>query len=336
MKVLFICKKNECYGFTAYTRRSSGLFNSTRFIVKGLMNHGTRAAIIEVVDNNSIDKEVTWLKPDVVVIEALWVVPEKFDILKKLHPNVKWLVHLHSGMPFLALEGIAMSWLLEYAKRGIGMIANSPESYEALRCLLPTSSLVYLPNVYISAPRVARKNDSSDTINIGCFGAVRPLKNHLIQAIAAIQFAKENNIHKLRFFINSSRIETGGDPVMRNLVDLFNNTPGVALIRTPWCEPEEFLDILQNHIDIGMQVSLTETFNVVSADYVTAGIPIVVSKEVSWVSCWNKALDNSVSSIVRTMNYVRYNPMLISWNQRLLLNHSKRAQRDWVDFIDNL
>ena len=82
MRIQFICKKNECYGFETYTRRSSGLYNSTSFIVRGLKARGIDAEIIEVIDNNCIDKEVTRYKPDVVVIEALWVVPEKFDILR--------------------------------------------------------------------------------------------------------------------------------------------------------------------------------------------------------------------------------------------------------------
>ena len=35
-----------------------------------------------VVDNNGIDKEITEYKPTHVFIEGLWVVPEKFDVLK--------------------------------------------------------------------------------------------------------------------------------------------------------------------------------------------------------------------------------------------------------------
>lgn len=330
MKILFICKINTCYSFVSYTRRSSGLYNSTRFIVEGLVKKGVDAKIIEVRDNNDIDREVTAFKPDVVIIEALWVVPEKFPVLQKLHPKVKWFVHLHSHMPFIALEGIAMEWIIKYASQGIGMIANSRPSYEALRCILSENEIIYLENVYITKPRRANFKNAKKCIDVGCFGAIRPLKNHLLQALAAIRFAKEIG-KDLRFHINGSRVETGGQPVLKNLVALFDATPNAELVQSKWNEPEEFLDLLQT-MDIGMQVSLTETFNVVSADYVTAGIPIVVSKEVAWASAASKAKDDSVESIVMKMHDVYKNQTEVEQNQLLLIEHSRRAQKAWYQF----
>ena len=243
---------------------------------------------------------------------------------------MKWFVHLHSHMPFLALEGIAVQWIKEYAKAGLGLIANSKESYKALLSFVPKEFLVFLPNVYISEPRETCALYKEGWIDIGCFGAVRPMKNHLLQAMAAIRFAKEKE-KKLRFHINSSRIETGGDPVLKNLEYLFADDPNLKLVRSKWNEPEEFLDYLQT-IDMGMQVSLTETFNVVTADYVTAGIPVVVSKEVKWVSklCWAK--DDDIDDIVKKMHRAWNCRLLISWNQLLLLNNSEKAQSLWYKF----
>lgn len=334
IKVLFILKKNFNYDFVSYCRRSSGLFNSTRFIVESLNARGINAAIIEVSDNNDIDREVSKYKPDFVVIEALWVVPSKFTILKRLHPKVKWSVHLHSHMPFLALEGIAMEWIAEYARLGIDLIANSVESYQALRVILDCDKIVYLPNVYMSYPLTKHFHHKKQVLDIGCFGAIRPLKNQLLQALAAIQFAKEKK--KFLFFhINGSRVETGGQPVLKNLIQLFKDQHKHArLVLSKWNEPDEFLHYLHKLIDIGMQVSLTETFNVVSADYVTAGVPIVVSKEVKWASCWNKAKDDSLPDIVERMHAVYKSQCLVKRNQKLLLRHSARAQAAWFQYFD--
>lgn len=331
MRILFITKINTNYDFVSYCKKSSGLFNSTRFIVESLRARGVHAHIVEVIDNNCIDREVTKYRPDIVIIEALWVVPEKFPILKRLHPTVKWFCHLHSHMPFLALEGNSMGWIHRYAKQDIGLIANSPESYQALRAVLTEKELIFLPNVYISCPMRFNPKDS-DEINVACFGAIRPLKNHLLQALAAIQFAKEIG-KKLKFHINSSRVETGGAPVLTNLVQLFEDTRNTFLVKTKWNEPDEFLELLHNKIDIGMQVSLTETFNVVSADYVTAGVPIVVSKEVKWASDWCKAQDDSLPDIVRIMHRVHESKLLVRWNQYLLREYSERAQCKWYDFV---
>jgi hypothetical protein len=333
VRILFVCKKSNSYGFKTYTRRSSGLWNSTRFIVEGLKKRGVHAEIVEVVDNNCIDREVKAFKPDAVVIEALWVVPEKFPILKKLYPKVKWFIHMHSGMPFLANEGIAMDWVPKYAAQGIGIIANSRDAYDGFRCILNKDQVTFLPNVYIShiAPTVHR-DWSSKHIDVGCFGAIRPMKNHLIQALASIRFANETG-RKLRFHINASRIESGGVPVMKNLLNLFAAHPEHELVQLPWMEPEEFINYLHCEIDIGLQVSMTETFNVVTADYVTAGCPIVISDEITWASRFNKVSDGSVEQIVEKMHWVLHKSWLIRWNQKLLQWHSCNAQEDWFEFV---
>lgn len=332
------------YGFAHYCRRSSGLFNSTRFIVEGLVDRDVDARIIEVDDHNQIDREVTAAYeydedgqrlPMLVVIEALWVTPAKFQVLLRLHPKIRWSIHLHSNMPFLAMEGISMEWIIECSRLGVGIIANSEESYKALRCVLEDDSIIFLPNVYISDPLPPVVPDHDwPYIDIGCFGAVRPLKNQLVQALASIRFAREIG-KRLRFHINATRVEMGGLPVKKNLVALFERTDDAVLVENDWHDSTEgrFIDILHNSIDISLQNSLSETFNVVSADAVTAGLPIVVSSEVKWASGWNKADMHDVDDMVKVMHRVFHNRLLIKWNQWLLLKNSQVAQSAWYGWV---
>ena len=116
MKILFLLKKKAAYSCGYDRTAASGLFNSAKFVADMLNAAGVKAKVEEVVDNNSIDKAVHDYRPNVAVIEALWVVPEKFDILKKFHPSVRWIVRLHSDIPFLAGEGIACDWIFGYLK----------------------------------------------------------------------------------------------------------------------------------------------------------------------------------------------------------------------------
>lgn len=331
-KVLFICHKNTIYGISRYARRSSGLFNSTNFIVKGLRSKSIDAHIVEVTDNNSIDRVVTEHRPDIVVIEALWVVPEKFDILKRLHPKVRWFCHMHSNIPFLASEGIAMDWLIRYAEKGVGIIANSPESFAAFQVIIQHDRLDYLANVYLRKPFDLKRQRDHRTINIGCFGAIRPLKNHLVQALAALKFARELGKY-LKFHVNASRLEMGGQPVLKNMVQLFEHQGDAELVEHGWHEPEDFLDVLASQIDLGMQVSLSETFNIVTADCVTAGIPVVVSKEVPWISSFNKAQDDDIDDIVKVLHRVWRNPLLLHWDRHLLHNFSLESLDAWRSWV---
>ena len=114
-KVLFILKKRQT-SHTGYASVSSGLLNSAKFVSDMLNKNGIESHLVEVNDNNCIDREVTKFKPTHVIIEALWVVPQKFEVLTKLHPNVQWIIRLHSDISFLANEGIAIEWIYEYLK----------------------------------------------------------------------------------------------------------------------------------------------------------------------------------------------------------------------------
>lgn len=328
-----MCKKNEIYGHQIYSRRSSGLYNSTRFIVESLLNAGVSAHIVEVNDNNDIDREIVKFRPELVVIEALWVVPDKFPILQSLHPKVKFFIHLHSDMPFLAIEGIAMDWIIRCAAVDVGIIANSKESFEALKPIVP-DDLIFLPNVFLSDMQKPHFRLNKSHVDVGCFGAIRPLKNHLLQALASIQFADEIGL-PLRFHINVGRVETGGEPVLKNLRQLFQDIPNAKLCEDRWFDPVDFNRHLYHNIDIGLQVSLTETFNVVGANYVSMGLPIVVSKEVKWASRFSQAIDNSLPDIVAKMHRAWRNGLLVKINQYLLKKTAKRASEMWFDFVED-
>lgn len=331
--VLFICKKNEIYGGLSYCRRSSGLWNSARYTVEALNHAGVLADLVEVTDNNDIDAVVTKFKPDKVVIEALWVVPEKFDVLMNLHPKVQWFIHMHSNIPFLALEGIAMSWLAGSAYRGVKVIANSKEAFEALKPLIE-SKLIWLPNCYETRHRPSVEKSPGRVLDVACFGAIRPLKNQLIQALAALKYARSEK-KRLRFHINATRCETGGDPILKNLIQLFSiNCRDADLVCHPWYEPEDLKKVLRD-MDIGMQVSLSETFNVVTADYVSAGLPVAVSDEVSWVSKYSTCNPSDINSIVDCMDTAWRWRILIHWNQYLLNRFADHAADEWVHWALN-
>ena len=70
---------------------------------------------------------------------------------------------------------------------------------------------------------------------------------------------------------------------MINSVSLFKNNPKHELVEYDWLTHDDFIDVVQS-MDLGMQVSFTETFNIVTADFVNNNIPVVVSKEIPWVN----------------------------------------------------
>jgi hypothetical protein len=348
-KTLFILKKrsnNYQSDLPSMTGTlSSGLINSVKFVDNMLNDHGIESHFVEVDDNNDIDREVTKYKPDVVIIEAIWVVPNKFEVLRKRHPNVQWIIRIHSEIPFISGEGNALEWLFGYVAYDNVLIAANTERMEHdLKHMLAAShgdalienKVIYLPNYYkekIIHQDADRKIAYKDFLNVGCFGAIRPLKNQLIQAMAAIEYARENS-RRLRFHINGSRIEQGGN-VLKNIRNLFANLDNkfYELVEHPWLNHEDFLQLV-SHMDVGLQVSFSETFNIVTADFVSRDVPVVVSSEITWLSSISHANTTSIPSIAKAIKYSLDNRKAVTVSNKAKLrefNHD--SERSWIKYL---
>lgn len=355
-KILFILKQREDSSNTSYSGSlSTGLWNSSR-LVNDMLNTKDIISSMEIaVDNNDIDRLVTKHRPTDVIIEALWVVPSKFAELTRLHPTINWYIRMHSETPFISNEGIAHEWLGQYLKYpNVKISVNSPkflkEMYFILGKTYPeildiTERVIYLPNYYPVNEKSLKKNrittyykDSLEYIDIGCFGATRPLKNQLIQAHAALRFATSIN-KKLRFHINSNRVESKGDSILKNMVSLFKNMEqyGHELVLHPWLPHTEFLKVIKT-LDIGMQISFSETFNIVMADFVVSGIPVLASTEVPWLQKDSTTITTDEPIIFEKLLYVwRHRDILTKLNKQNLAYYSMISSNIWVDyFIKNV
>ena len=339
---------------------ASGLSVSADQMCLALKDLSIQTKIVQVVDNNCIDREVTNYRPTHVIIEAFWVVPDKFDILRKLHPNVKWLVRNHSKSDFLSHEGGMVGWAIDYVRKGIYLACNSPEATDDFRRLAVSMDadpkyVVFLPNYYqVDEPKVSRwiikawkglravgwLGSNPETmrpgeLSVGCFGAVRPLKNHLHQALACIEAADRLDL-KLRFWINGTRIEGKADSIMTSLRQVFKRYPNHELVELGWYEHKAFTAVVAS-MDLVMQVSNTETFNIVAADAVANHVPVVVSNEIPWLDCEYTANPNSVIDIINKImrTWQGSGNGLVQADQRLqLCDYVKRSRKLWAEFLE--
>ena len=346
-KILFILKRKNNYDEIkdSHVGMSTGLYNSASFMNDMLNDVGIESNISVVIDNNCIDREVTKYKPTHVIIEALWVTPSKFHVLCKLHPKVKWIIRLHSEIPFLANEGMALDWLGDYIfYENVYIGTNAPRATKELRDFIKykvgwdnreiKNKVIYLPNFYPQEYKSKEYNKNKDTIDIGCFGAIRPMKNHLMQAIAAVKFADSIG-KKLRFHINSGRVEQKGDAVYNNLKSFFAHLSdsGHQLINHSWAPREEFLKIC-GKMDIGMQVSFSETFNIVAADLVSQGVPVISSNELPWINPIFTCKPTETEQIYRTLLLTHFFPKInLNTNQYLLRRYTNKTRKIWVKYF---
>ncbi len=345
-KSLFILKRREDYSqhpsYSGSYQIATGMYNSSKFVVDELTAAGREAKVVIVHDGNDIDREVNNYQPTHVFIEGLWVVPSKFVELMKLrhHAGVKWHVRIHSEIPFLASEGISFLWIPEYIKAGVIVCPNAPRANEQLKWLASAvgsnDGVMYLPNCYaadFSAYPLTGLDASStkDILDIGCFGAYRPMKNHLQQVFVALRYA-ETKGKQLRFHVNS-RIDTGGDGPSRNVKQLLDAV-GAELVVHGWEDRETFLATLAE-IDLLMQISISETFNIVSADATLVGRPIIVSKEVAWAyPIYGDP--QSVGDCLRKLELIMGNKSFFVQGNRAGLNiYSMASRRRWLTYLES-
>src|SRR5690554_4879047 len=268
------------------TRQASGLSPCMGMIASSVPNSAK-----VVVDNaRHIELSVQRFRPKNLILATIFATRRELEHLRKSFPNVNIYVMVHSNSPFLAVQHEAMQRINEAKESGAILAVND----ERLARAIPDA--VWLPNIYSGNFAHPRAIQSKEEIRVICSGSLRPMKNHLTQALAAIKYADESG-KRLRFFVN--RRSEGGAPVLSNLKNLFLGIPH-SLEFLEWKEHGQFVESLR-HFDIGMQVSMSESFNIVAADYACAGLPMVVSHEVRWASDSIKADCHDVDDIASKM-----------------------------------
>jgi hypothetical protein len=333
--VLFLCRSRiNSYG------KSLGLVNSSNFINNYLTSIGVESRVSIVIDANDIDREVFNYKPSHVIIEALWVTPHKMDELLSLarYRDIQWVIRIHSKIPFLSNEGIAFPWLVGYGKLmkkfdNLTVSANSPDTGRDLQKGLGLRT-VYLPNIYFPEnynlpPAVL----SDEFIDIGCLGAIRPLKISLIQAMAALEYGMETG-SRIRFHVNTDRLEQGGDNAYKNLVGLFSGSKYHQLIDHPWQSHRDFIHLVKT-MHLGLQVSFSETFNIVAADFIHNDVPLVGSKDIEWLHESFQADTNSSADIKDKIKMAldTKDSGLYKLNAVALNKYNSEAKRVWLDYL---
>lgn len=346
-KVLILIKKGHEYtNLLPSSTMKAGLLNSANFIKDALVDELGIPTTLEIcVDGNDIDRKIHKHKPTHCFLEAIWVTPKKLHELATLHKHIKFIVRIHSKIPFLGNEGSAIGWIKEYVKIGQNVSVafnNKHTSVDFKRIGVPNS---YLPNLYTLRSKVdlgsfgylvAKVKDflmckTRKTINVGCFGAIRPLKNQLLQAVAAVEYAERHGL-ELIFHINGTRVEQKGEAVLKNIRALFENTKH-TLVEHPWMSHEDFIKVVKK-MDLGLQLSFTESFNIVTADFVASGIPVIVGSDIEWTNPISKCNPNNTDRLLQKIEYALAHKHIVKHlNLKALTEYNTSSLNNWRNYF---
>jgi hypothetical protein len=294
-----ICYKNFP---VAHNVSHVGLGVSAVNTAKTLQAAGIYAEVWPILGTQSLSELIAKASPPPshVVIGAPWLPTPGLqgDLVFKF-PAVQFAVVCHSNVGFLQNDPTAIKNFREDLDLEQGSLNFKAGGNSKRLCSWVTSSYsrpcLWLPNLYYmeGLGPVYRRQWTGGTIKIGAFGAVRPLKNHLSAAAAALEIS--NDLHtEVEFHISVGRIE-GGSTVVRSIDAMLGGVPNMKLVKDEWYRWPQFRHLVRS-MNILMQPSYTETFNMVTADGASEGVPSVTSDAIEWSpSYWQADVDDPLS-----------------------------------------
>lgn len=220
------------------------------------------------------------------IIETPWVPIADMEKLLDDFPDVHFIPRAHSQISFLQIEPQVISIMrdlimLQDIKTNISISSNSKHLVNFFECTYG-GDVLYLPNLYDvhhAHPRDHKPPHGHRVLRIGSFGALRWLKNHTTAAAAALMIARHRDTD-LEFYIVDDHAKNG-QSIKRAIHSMIDGLQWAKLIEVPWAKWAVFRRTIR-HMDLCMQLSHTETFNVVTADAVMEGVPSVVTSVIEW------------------------------------------------------
>ena len=332
---LVLCYKN----FAANQHISHiGLGVSALNTAKVLKRHGLSVLVKAI--NSVVDLDAFLIAhPGTthVVISAAWLPVLHLGNLIIKYPQVEFAVNIHSNVGFLQADSNGVELLGRYVHLQKEMLnfrvsGNNQEFVDWLTEAYTVAAL-FLPNLYDLDHTVSTNKPlyNGGTIRIGAFGASRPLKNFMTAAGAAIAISKELRV-PVEFWMSGGRPE-GGGAIERAIQALLKHQPAVTLKILNWSAWPAFLDFLET-MHLMIQVSYTESFNMVTADGIARSVPSVVSEAIDWVPArWIAQSDNPLD-VARVGRALICDPHAVLDGVKALERHNQAGYESWLAFLN--
>lgn len=307
---------------------------------KVLQAHGIRASVMPIVDSKDLrsklaaDSTITH-----VVISAPWIPTPELSQLCLDFPLTRFSVNCHSNVAFLQADTNGVKLLREYIamERGMMNFSVAGNSRKFVRWVREAflSPCEYLPNMYFLDYSVSHVRKAAiyngGILRIGAFGATRPQKNLMTAAGTALEISRDLKTD-VEFWVSGGRTEGGGNTILNAIRQLLQNQPGIVLKELSWAGWAEFRQIV-GRMHLLLQISSTESFNMVTADGVAEGVPSVVSEAIDWApKHWMSHIDD-VGDAARIGRQLIFDPLAAIDGIQHLEVHNNDGFRSWIRFL---
>src|ERR1035437_747410 len=301
--------------------------------------HGLHVSVFPVRHNEDVVKAIdhyneTNKEPLThVVISAPWMSLYDLESLIKNFKNIQFVILSHSNVGFLQADPCGVELFRKYIElskhhHNIKVAGNNIPFVEWFKAAY-NEECIYLPNLYHCTEIKGKIWDGVPPLKIGAFGAIRPEKNFMTAAAAAVV------IHSILKVPVELHMSTGGDgcqsttlPAIREMVE---GVKGIKLVTHDWNFWDHFIKLI-SEMDLLLQVSYTESFNMVTADGISQGVPSVVSPVIRWApDSWKADPDDSMNVAATGIKLLTKNQKHIGSNA--LTKHNQISIKYWINFL---
>jgi hypothetical protein len=296
-----------------------GLGVSAAYTAKTLRQHGIWAEVWPAQSPQKILERLRLahtaanqrgeVRPTHVVLAAPWVPTNDLAAMAAEFPDVNFVVVSHSSVGFLSADPHAIRLLRETADLQLAthnvFVGGNSSKFTAWATEAWGVNAVWMPNLYCLAETFPHHHHrwQGGALRLGMFGANRPLKNFLSGAAAAVELARRLRV-PVQLFLSSGRIEGGN---ARAIEEMTEHIANLTVVHTGWLPWPAFRRLVRT-IDLVLQVSYTETFNVVTADAIAEGVPVVASDAIDWVPRWWQARVDEPLDVARVAERLLRDP----------------------------
>ena len=301
----------------------------------------TRAGLITdvwpTVDAADLRRQLK-ANPDVthVVISAPWIPTLELQKLTTEFPRVRLAMNCHSNVGFLQADanGVRLFGGAMEVQRGSANfhLAGNSRKFADWAGETFGSPLTYLPNLYFLEDGIQPRRPPfhGDLLRVGAFGATRPLKNLMSAAGAALTISRVLGVD-LELWINSGRDEGGGG-ILRAIEEMYAITRHATIVKAGWSSWHDHRKTVAR-MNLLINCSYTESFNMVTADGVAEGVPSVVSDAIYWAPEYWRAPVDDVLRIARVGRHLLFDPLAPRDGLQALMKHNGEGIGAWKGFL---
>lgn len=272
-----------------------------------------------------------------VMISAPWIKTDDLANLAHTFFDIEFAVVSHSNIGFLQADPRAITLLregaaLEQATTNFHIAGNS-EIFTKWWVATYGTPMLTLPNMYPVSNIKAKRWTPGTQLRLGTFCAIRPYKNVLTAAAAALEINARMRPSGMEFHISSGRIEGGAGTLLSSIQELFAGVPRVSLVQDNWASWPAFLATVGS-MDLLLQPSYTEGFNMVTADGIAQGVASVVSDAIYWTPPNWMARSDAASDLADKGVSLLHDPNAVQEGIEYLTRHNRRALESWEEFLE--